>query len=94
MQKISKNAKYHFQKVAPATYSAATELSCSLGEQNDSPSEPQNEAPEAPAPKEISFSRFACSLGEAHASTFAPASLGGFATVIARWELANGSPSE
>ena len=34
------------------------------------------------------------SLGEAYASTFAPASLGGFATGIARWELASGSPSE
>ena len=56
--------KVWLQKVAPATYSAAIELSCSLGEQNGSPSEPQNEAPEAPAPKEISFARFACSLGE------------------------------
>ena len=70
MLKISKKStkygsvKVWLQKVAPATYSAATELSCSLGEQNGSPSEPQNEAPEAPAPKEISFARLACSLGE------------------------------
>ncbi|KAI5421883.1 hypothetical protein KIW84_045360 [Lathyrus oleraceus] len=34
------------------------------------------------------------SLGEAHASSFAPASLDGFATGIARWKLASGSPSD
>jgi len=57
-------SKVWLQKVALATYRAATELSCSLGEQNGSPSEPLNEAPEAPAPREITFARLACSLGE------------------------------
>jgi hypothetical protein len=54
-------SKVWLQKVALATYRAATELSCSLGEQNGSPSEPLNEAP---APRETTIARLSCSLSE------------------------------
>ena len=57
-------SKVWLQKVALATYRAATGLSCSLGEQNGSPSEPLNEAPEAPAPRETTIARLSCSLSE------------------------------